>query len=150
MVESRMAEVRAKDAAKARQRAVIVSQLTVTRASLTTLSTKKIELEKKIRRMTKSLTRIESAQSDFDTGKSTLSSVTIEASSWKGQNATKANTELGQMKSSVQHMGTKISNAVDTIQEDKLRLERELEHVEAEIAAKNGQVSNLLAQLNSL
>lgn len=153
MVELGMEEERArvaKDAAKAQRRAVIVSQLNMTRASLTTLSTKKIELEEKIQKITTTLTNIESAKSDFDTGKTSLDGVTIEAGSWKGQNATKANTELGQMKTSVQSIGTKIDDAVDTIQDDKTRLERDLERLEAEIAAKNGQVTNLIAQLNSL
>lgn len=153
MVELGMEEDRArvaKDAAKARQRAIIVSQLNMTRASLTTLNMKKIELEGKIEKITTALTNIESAKGDFDSGKSSLDSVTIEAGSWKGQNATKANTELGQMKTSVQTIGKKIDDTVETIQEDKTRLEQELERVEAEIATKNAQVSNLIAQLNSL
>lgn len=153
MVELGMEEERArvaKDAAKAQRRAVIVSQLNMTRASLTTLSIKKIELEEKIQKITTALTNIETAKSDFETGKTSLDGVTIEAGSWKGQNATKANTELGQMKTSVQSIGTKIDDAVDTIQDDKTKLERELERVEAEIATKNGQVTNLIAQLNSL
>lgn len=153
MVELGMEEERArvaKDAAKAQRRAVIVSQLNMTRASLTTLSIKKIELEEKIQKITTALTNIESAKSDFDTEKTSLDGVTIEAGSWKGQNATKANTELGQMKTSVQSIGTKIGDAIDTIQDDKTRLERDLERLEAEIAAKNGQVTSLIAQLNSL
>lgn len=153
MVELGMEEDRArvaKDAAKARQRAIIVSQLNMTRASLTTLNMKKIELEGKIEKITTALTNIESAKGDFDSGKSSLDGVTIEAGSWKGQNATKANTELGQMKTSVQTIGKKIDDAVETIQEDKTRLEQELAQVEAEIATKNAQVSNLIAQLNSL
>lgn len=153
MVELGMEEERArvaKDAAKARQRAVIVSQLNMTRASLSSLSIKKIELEGKIEKITTALTNIESAKDDFDSGKSGLNDITIEAGSWNGKNATKAKTELRQMKTSVQSIGTKINDAVDTIQEDKTRLEQELEQVKAEIATKNGQVSNLIAQLSSL
>lgn len=153
MVEMGMEEERARvarDAAKARQRAVIVSQLNMTRASLTTLVTRKSELERKIERMTVAVTNIKSAKSDFDTGKTKLAGITIESGSWRGQNATKANTELGQMKSSVQAIDTKIRDAVEIIEEDKTRLEKELEQVETDIAMKNDQVTNLIAQLNSL
>ncbi|MBP1044997.1 DUF5082 family protein [Enterococcus sp. BWM-S5] len=147
--EDRKAQA-AKDAIKAQKRAQIMTQLTATQNRLTSLNIQKLSLEDKVQRLNTALTNIESSKSEFDTGKSSLDGITIESGSWKGENATKANTELEQMKTSVQDIGTKISDAITTLQDDKAKYEKELEQTVTDIATGNARVSTLLNQLNSL
>lgn len=144
------AEERAKEARKSADRSRIRGQIRSVRSSISTLESQRSQLEKKILRYSNALKEMTSAKTDFDNGKSEIGSQQIESSSWKGTKATKATQELGELKVTVQVISQKISSAIDTIESEKERAERELADVENQLASQNQRVSNLITALNSI
>lgn len=140
----------AEERMKAQQRASINRQIRNVQGYLRELQTQKTDLKKKIERLTKALTTVRSNEISLQSGINSLSTMQIESGSWKGENATKANIELEQMKTSAQTISRKVADAVEQMQEDKAKLERKLETIENTIGSQNRILSNLYSQLAGL
>ncbi len=136
--------------ARTAQRAVLNSQIASAQKVLASLTTSKEKLEKKIKKYSTALTNMNSHKADFNSGKSGLTSITIDSGSWKGEKATKAKTSFETMKTNVESISKKIDNAEDTIEQEKRQAETELENMTTQIAVQNSTIVNLTAQLGSI